>query len=150
MSYTVDVFDGLAQLIANAGIGTYHADGSAYASTETGIVYKAILPSPDRLITITPYVLTDDPSQPLGRLGAQIRVRGTTDPRTCDQSADDIFTLLHGLINTQLGSVHAVQILRTSSVSMGQDDLKRWDRADGYTIDADFPATANRPDGGFW
>lgn len=149
MGYTVDVFDGVATLLAGAGIGTYHPDGSAYTDGQTGIVYKAMLPTPDRLIVLTPYTLTDEPEDNLSQLGLQVRCRGTQDPRDVDNLADSAFELLHNLKDVWFGSVHVIQLLRKTSVSMGQDDLKRWDRADGYYLDVDMPATANRPDGGW-
>jgi hypothetical protein len=144
-----DLLDGIAQLIAGAGIALYDTSGT-YTAGQTGIFFKAVNPTPDRIVVLTAYVVSDSPTLPLSRLGVQVRVRGTTDPRDVDELGDAIFGILHGLVHVQFNSVHADQILRQSSITLGQDQAKRWERADAYYIDLDVPPTINRPNGGSW
>jgi len=142
-----DLLDGIAQLIATAGIATYSTTGT-YTSGQTGIFFKIVNSTPDRIVTLTAYQISDDPSVPLSKLGVQVRCRGLQDPRDVDELGDSIFTILHGLTNVMFGSVHVIQCFRQSSITLGQDDLKRWDRADSYYLDVDVPATVLRPTGG--
>jgi hypothetical protein len=76
MSFTADLFVGLAQRIADHGIGTYRADGSAYLATETAIVSSAMPQTPDRAIVLSDYPVTDDPALSDSVLGMQMRCRG--------------------------------------------------------------------------
>jgi hypothetical protein len=99
---------------------------------------------------LTAYVVTDNPTQPETRFGVQVHVRGTQDPRDVDELGDAIFSVLHGLTGAQFGTVFAEQVLRQSSITMGQDETKRWMRADAYYIDVGVPPTINRPTGGAW
>jgi hypothetical protein len=77
-------------------------------------------------------------------------MRGTQDPRDVDELGDAIFTLLHGLTNVTFGSVVAEQVLRQSSITLGQDQAKRWERADAFYIDVALPPSSNRPTAGSW
>jgi hypothetical protein len=144
-----DLLDGIALLIASHGTAVFNESG-VYATTDTGISFKAVNPTPDRLVTLTAYVVSDSPTLPLSRIGVQVRLRGTTDPRDVDELGDAIFAYLHGIVNMDFNSVHANQILRQSSITLGQDSAKRWERADAYYVDLDVPPTINRPTGGSW
>jgi hypothetical protein len=144
-----DLLDGIAQLIAGAGIASYDTAG-AYGPTDTGILFKAVTPNPDRIVTLTAYQVSDHPAQAESRLGVQVRMRGTQDPRDVDELGDAIFTLLHGLTNVTFGSVVAEQVLRQSSITLGQDQAKRWERADAFYIDVALPPSSNRPTAGSW
>lgn len=150
MSIQNDLLDGIAQLIAANNLATYRSDGSDYLDTETGIVFKAVNPKPDRIITMTAYGVTDNPTMPEARLGVQLRFRGTTDPRDVDDLGDSVYQILHGLTGIQFNGVFAEQVLRVSSITLGQDAAKRWERADAYYIDTGLPPTSNRPNGGSW
>lgn len=144
-----DLLDGIAQLIAGADIATYSTSG-VYTPSQTGVFFKIVNPTPDRMVTLTGYVVTDDPSLPVSRMGVQVRFRGTQDPRDVDELGDSVAAVLHGLVNVQFGSVFANQVLRQGSITLGQDVSKRWERADTYYVDLSVPPTINRPDGGYW
>jgi hypothetical protein len=142
-----DILDGAASLIAAASLATYSKTGT-YTDGQTGIFFKIVAPLPDRIVTLTAYLVTDDPSLPMSRYGLQVRCRGLQDPRDVDELGDSIATILNGLTNVMFGGVHVIQCLRQSSITLGQDDSKRWDRADGYFLDVDTPPTLLRPVGG--
>jgi len=79
----------------------------------------------------------------------QVRTRGNpNDPLDVDDLGDSIFELLHGRTDLTFGPVHIIQMNRRQSVPMGMDASKRWERADQFYLDVDYPATANRPVGG--
>lgn len=144
-----DVIDGIAQLIAGAGLATYNPVG-VYTAGQTGILMKAVTPTPDRIVTLTAYQVSDNVTLSETRFGVQVRLRGTADPRDVDELGDGIFSVLHGLTGVTFGTVFAEQILRQSSITLGQDASKRWERADAYYVDAALPPTNNRPNGGSW
>jgi hypothetical protein len=144
-----DLLDGIAKFIQSAGLATYNTNG-VYQATDTGIYVKAVNPSPDRIITMTAYQVSDDPTMPEARLGVQLRFRGLQDPRDVDELGDSVYGILQGLTGVQFNSVFAEQILRQSSITLGQDAAKRWERADAYYIDTGLPPTSNRPSGGSW
>lgn len=147
MSVTNDLLDGLAQMLAAAGVGVYHPDGSGYAANETGILFKLLPPSPDRVIVLTAFgANSDQPRITLGNQPVQLRFRGGPDPRDVDLIGDAAFTVLHGAEDLWFGSVHVIQILRTNSIPLGQDEQdSRWQRGDNYSLDVDYPTSANRP-----
>lgn len=145
-----DLAVGFATMISGSKIATYRADGSAYLASETAIVFKDMPASPDRVVCITPVPMTDQTVIPLGMVLVQVKTRGLPGrPLDVDDLGDAIFDLVHGARNTVMGSTTVVQILRNSSVPMGVDAAKRWERVDHYYCDVDFAATLNRPDGGW-
>lgn len=149
VSITNDLIGGFANLIAAAGIATFSPTGT-YTAGQTGIFFKIVNPTPDRIVTLTAYQIDDDPTLPQSRFGVQVRCRGTQDPRDVDELGDSIFDIMHGLTQRTFGSSTLIQCMRQSSITLGQDDLKRWDRADAYYCDVATPPTINRPAGGSW
>lgn len=144
-----DLLDGVATLIAAAGIAAYNPSGT-YQPTDLPIYIQAVPPTPDAIVTLTAYGVSDNPTLPESRLGLQVRVRGGSDPRDVNTLGDNIFQILHGLTNTTFGTVSAEQILRVQSITLGQDETKRWSRADTYYVDLAAPPSINRPSGGSW
>lgn len=150
MSAVTDILPGIAGLIAGASIATYNASG-VYTSGQTGIYMVAVPDAPNRIVTLTFVAQGDDPSLPYGQAMVQILSRGNVgDPMDTEVLADSIFNLLHGSQNLQYGTTNITQINRRVSVPMGQDDSKRWSRADQYYCDYTVLPTTNRPNGGSW
>lgn len=58
--YTAQVMDGIARRLADAGLGTYRPDGSAYQAGERRIVFDYSPPAPGtkqtEVLLITPYL----------------------------------------------------------------------------------------------
>lgn len=141
-----DLLLGLAQAVDDAGIATYRPD-TAYQPDETAVVFDVLPAAPDRVLMLSVYHNADHPTIAIGRVRVQVWCRGL--PNRALDAADlawDFFQVFHGLTHQDYGSVHATQILRTSSVTLGQDDSRRPQQSDNYVIDACWPATANRPD----
>lgn len=144
--WTVTLVEGIAEYLAGLGAGVWSPNG-VYDSTDTGILYRAVPQSPDRIITLAPYPTgRDDPELIEVSVGLQVRTRGTTDPRDVDRIADRVYDGLHGATALTLaGDLQVMQIYRQSYTSMGQDQTGRWERSDNYYIDAMRPSL-HRPD----
>lgn len=151
MSTTSDLLEGIAGIIAGAGLGIKYTPDAVYADGDTGIVMKNLAAKPDRLITLTWVPQGDDITLPDGQGMVQVRGRGLPgNPLDVDNLLDSVFPLLHGATGVALGSVFITQMNRRVSVPMGMDDAKRWMRADQYYLDLGYPGTALRPTGGSW
>lgn len=147
MSFTGDLFVGLGQILNDAGIADFPWDGSSTPTTGAAVIYKDMPDNPDRVVSLTPWGAGgDQPLLTLGRQPFQARFRGTVDPRDVDELGDAVFNVLHGLTDREFGSVHVIQILRESSLPLGQDEQeRRWMRSDNYLIDVDLPGSLYRP-----
>lgn len=141
MSFTGDLLDGLAQLLATGGAGTYRADGTAYLPSETAIVLGGMPQTPDRVIVLSDYPVTDDPSLSDSVVGLQVRTRGGADPHDVKAVAGAVFDQLHGRTAFQAGVVRVVQALRQSGTPLGQDDNRRWEHSENYYLTVHRPST---------
>lgn len=142
--WTSRLLTGLAEHLAAAGIAIWRPSGS-YQASEVGIYIRAVPISPDRIITLAPYVVASPPGTADYTLGVQIRVRGTKDPRATEDLADAIFDALdsaHGLL---WGGVPIVQVYRQSYAALGADSNGRWETSSNYYVEAMRP-TNNRTD----
>lgn len=144
--FTSRLLAGLAEHYAANSVGTWR-DTGIYTSGETGIVIRAVPQAPDRIITLAAYpVDAGYVGMSDQTIGVQHRLRGTTDPRDCDDLADAIFDLMDSRGHLELSTgVHIVQAIRRSYTSLGQDANKRWERSENYYIDVMRP-TAHRTD----
>lgn len=151
MAATKDILEGIATLLAGAGLGLTYNPNGVYTTGQTGIFMKTMPDAPDRCVTLNLVDTDDHPTMPLGEKMLQVRGRGArNNPLDVDEILDPIFNFLHGRTDVTLGAQTAVQILRKVSAPMGSDDLHRWERADQYYADVDAAPTALRPEGGSW
>lgn len=143
--WTSRLLTGLAEHLADAGIGTWNPTGT-YTSGQTGIVIRAIPDQPDRIITLTAYPVAGDLVGMADHATAvQVRLRAGPDPRDCDDLADQVFDLLDGARGLTWSGIPVVSVERTSYTSLGQDASRRWERSENYQIQAMRP-TANNTD----
>lgn len=150
MATTRDLLEGVAGTLKAAGLVEWNAD-AVYAAGQTGVFMKRMPAAPDRVVVLTAVSRGDDPSMPLGQIMLQVRGRGRPNqPLDVDDLLDSIFAVLHGSTDLPFGDMTVIQCNRRITAPMGMDDAKRWERADQYYIDADYPATDNRPFGGSW
>lgn len=140
--WTSQLIANLAQYLHDNGVGVWRPGGS-YTAGEIAIVDRYIPPSPDRLITLATYPITTAPGLQDVTVGVQFRLRGTTDPRVCEDIGDAIFELLDGAEHVALGDIHTVQIYRQSYGSLGMDGSERWEASHNYYVEA-MRATAHR------
>lgn len=146
MGLTADLLDGFAGALTAAGVATYRTDGSAYLSSETAVTFSLLPQTPDRVLCLTDYPVSDDPKLPMSIVGVQVRLRGIpSSPRDIQSLRDAVYVAMQGLTDQVWGSVHMVQVLRQSSIPMGQDDTLRFEYAENYHVYLDLPVTPNRP-----
>lgn len=141
-----DLLTGVAVYLAAGGIeATWNTTG-AYTALQTGIVLGNIPQAPDRVITMTAYGFSDDPSLSDSVLGLQVRSRAeSADKRRVDDLDGAVFNLLHGKTAWTLSTgVYVVQCLRSSGpASLGQDASQRWQVSSNYSVMVHRPS-ANR------
>lgn len=134
--WTTNLITGIAELLSDAGVGEWRPDGPAYTANEVGILMRAVPSQPDRVITLAPSIV----ASPIGLSdfiqGVQIRCRGTTDPRVCEDLGDQVFDLLDSASRLTLGGVSVVQIYRQSHTPLGQDGNGRWESSSNYYAEA--------------
>lgn len=147
MAFTDDLLGGLAQILADAGVGRWNPDGAAYTGEgPPPIVIGSVPGQPDQVITLAAYPVDDEVELNDSTIGVQARARGDRDPRTVDALDDDVFDKLHGLANLTLSTgVRVVQIYRTSGTPLGVDGNGRHERTSNYYVQAARPS-AHRPD----
>lgn len=140
MPFTDQLLAGVAQLLADAGAGTWRPSGSYLPGDQTPITVGTVPAAPDRVLTLTAYAVNDDYSLSDSTVGVQVRTRGDRDPRTVDALDDAAFDALHGLGPTTLaGGVRVVAGWRQSGSPLGPDDSGRHQRS------ANFYLTVHRP-----
>lgn len=139
MAYTGDLLDGLAQLLAAAGLGVYRPDG-VYAAGETGIFFTAMPEAPDGVLCLSAYPVEDtDLTDAI--TGVQVRMRAGLDPRALDALADSVFDLLHNRQDFYCNAVRVAVIWRQSQALMGQDVHGRMELSANYYARTTRPAS---------
>ena len=144
--FQTDLLTGLASYLSLAGVGITWSPLGAYRPLQTGVVLGNVPQTPDRIITLTAYGISDSPNLSTSVIGVQVRCRWEgEDKRPSDDLTDAIFNLLHGMTNTTLQTgVQIVQCLRISGpASLGQDDNRRWANSSNYAVTVSRPS-ANR------
>lgn len=143
----LDIADGFAQIISDATIGVYRADGSAFAAGEIGIVLGELPDEPAQAIGLTPYPVSDNPAGTDGILGLQIMFRGEgVDVRPVWQMRDATFALLQGRMSFTVNGQYISSIWRQISAPLGRDDLGRYEHADTYYLNINRPPSAYQND----
>lgn len=137
-----DLLEGIADLIAQAGIATW-SPNAVYAAGQTGIVIDKVAQSPDRLVILSDYPVSDDPTLSDSVVGVQVRTRWAgQDPRPVKDLSGSIFDLLHGMPARTLSTgVRVTWCRRNSGASLGQDDSDRWARSDNYYFGVHRPSS---------
>lgn len=134
---------GLAADLVTASLGTW-SETVAYTSGQTGITLRDMPQTPDRIICLSAYGVSDDPSLSDSVLGVQVRCRwGGEDPCPADDLADLIFKRWHGMRAVTLSTgVFIVQCLRNSGpASLGKDDNQRWENSQNFYLTVHRPST---------
>lgn len=137
-----DLLVGFADILDVAGVADWRSSG-AYQAGETAVLMGAMADTPDRVVVLAAYPVTDDPTLSDSVIGVQIRTRaGGSSPDGVQDLDSTIFGLLHGMPAQTINGVHIVQCFRQSGASLGQDH-GRWTRTANYYVDVHRPS-ANR------
>lgn len=131
MTYTIDLLDGLARLLAAAGVGVYRPDG-AYVAGETAITIAGLPPAPERCICLAAYPVTDSSVLTDTTTGIQVRTRAGADPRQVDALDDQVHEQLQGSGPHRFGAVPVQLVYRVSAAPIGTDASGRWERSANY------------------
>jgi hypothetical protein len=138
--WTSRLLTGLAEHLAAAGIGTWRPSGS-YQAGEVGIYIRAIPTSPDRIITLAPYVVASTSGIADVTQGVQIRIRGSQDPRVAEDLGDAIFDLLDSATGLTWRGIPVVEVTRRSYAALGADANGRWELSHNYYVEAMRPTS---------
>ncbi|MFD3749757.1 minor capsid protein [Streptomyces cyaneofuscatus] len=123
MTYTVDLLEGLAELMADEGLGVYRPDAPTVQG-EVPIVLGAMPEEPARVYVLTPYPVEDtDTTDAI--TAVQIRYRAGADLREVWGLADGAFRLLHERRSYRLRGIYVALSWRESAGLMGQDTSGR-------------------------
>lgn len=149
MAWSSDLLAGIAELLADRGVGAWRPDGTAYAPDETAIVVGTMPPGPDRVICLNWYPVDLD-----GRgdvtVGVQVRTRAGADARDVLDLSDAVYDVLDGLAGVELGGVWVSQIFRRSGEELGaaagvDRQADRHERVDNYYVQAARPSPNREP-----
>jgi hypothetical protein len=141
----VTLAEEFAQLLADLGLGTYKADGTA-----GGTIYLHELPQgPDVALAVSEYGLAEaDAKLPYAEPGIQVRVRGDAgDFRTAERLAKQVWDALHGLGGRTLAGGTWLQLAlcqQSAPMPLGRDGNGRPE----WTVNARCEieqSTPNRP-----
>ncbi|WP_328969249.1 minor capsid protein [Streptomyces sp. NBC_00239] len=131
MTYSVDLADGVARLLADAGLGVYRPDG-VYVAGDTAITIASLPPSPDRVLCLSLYPVAESAALTDTTTGLQVRVRAGADPREAEVLADRVHDVLHASGPHVFGEARVQLIFRVSAGPLGADSSGRWERTANY------------------
>ncbi len=135
MGYNVDLFDGLASLIQQAGIGVYKPTG-VYLPNEVAVTMAITPDKPDKNITVTTYPVEDTDLTTV-ITGVQFKLRAGRDPRVVEAAADSLYDLFHNKRHYRLGPIHVELSWRQSATWLGQDSDQRIERVENFYFRAE-------------
>jgi hypothetical protein len=142
MSWQVDLDYGLAQRLADAGVGTWAPDDVIDGQINP-IILGSLPPDVDQCIGIITVPVASDPVYPVSTVIAQFRIRGTaTQNRDTASAIDDA---VNGLQNVELGTAVLTDAQFQSATADAPNDTgQQLERTVQYRIELDLPATALR------
>lgn len=135
--WTTQLLVGLAVKLHTAGVGRWIPPGTGtYLATDRAIVIQKIPTAPDRLITLSAYLVDAVPGMQDITVAVQARLRGTTDPDVCQDMGDALFEALDSSGRQTWGDIPIVDVVRQSYVPLGFDTSNRWEAAHNYYVEA--------------
>lgn len=128
MSVSTALRNGVAQLLADAGIGTYNTPGPS--------IFVELLPgTPAKAVAVAHYPVTQSARTADTVEGIQVRYRtGGENPDTTATLGDQIRQALDGLEHVDLGGVHVNLIAWRSGGYLGQDGSRRWEAVQNFHL----------------
>lgn len=134
MSWTGDLLTGLAAYLAAGSVGTWQPSGAYPTDADAPIFIGDMPATPHRLIVLTAYPVSDDPSLSDSTVGVQVRTRGAKGSQSSVDDLDDaVFDRLHGIHGLDLSTgLHIAQMHRQSGAPMGIDGNRRHGRVSNF------------------
>lgn len=139
MAFTSDFLAGVAQLLADGGVATFQPTGK-YDPGSVGIYLGAQPANPDRIVVLTAYAATDDPTQTDSTVRVQVFTRGDKDVRTSQGLQDAAFDVLQNLPRQEVGGTTVVGCWRRSSGYLGMDEVGRHLHSSNYDFALNRPS----------
>ena len=130
MATTSEFLVGLAEHLAAAGVGTWSPSG-VFTAADTAIVLRVVPPTPDRVITLTPYTVEDGVNGDSVQ-GVQLRTRAAGMPTEVDDLDDEIYQALHRAEGLDFGGHHISLAWRQSHGPVGVDGEGRHVNSGNY------------------
>lgn len=136
-SFELAVLEGFALTAVADTTLWYHRTDPAPAG-RTPIVLDITPESPDDVVTLRDYTVTDSPNLSDSVIGVQVDIR-STDRAKVRAIMDALFNAFHGRQAGMLGTVRLVMAVRSSGTWLGQDSNNRLQRTENYYL------TVHRP-----
>ncbi|MFF9312145.1 minor capsid protein [Streptomyces sp. NPDC014748] len=128
--YTSSLLDGVAGLLAEAGVGVFRPDG-VISDPDTGI-FRGVMPdTPERALGLTAYPVADDDTVN-AITGVQVRMRAGHDPDAVDDLADAVFEALHNRRHFWISGIYVALAWRQSQAWIGQDAQGRMELTSNF------------------
>lgn len=131
MAFTSGFLAGVAQLLEDGAVAAFQPTGTYPAGT-LGIYLGAQPATPDRMVTLTTYSWTDDPTQAESTVRVQLMTRGTRDIRISEDVQDAAFDVLQNLPRQEVGGVVVEGCWRRSTGYLGVDENGRHLHSSNY------------------
>lgn len=135
MGYQADLLRGVAQLLDDAGVGSWDESG-VYPAEAIGIVLGPLAQTPDNQVALSTYPVADDPANSDTVTGLQVLTRAAgMNPTATADLTDAVFNALHGLHDHTLPTgVRVVYSVRRSGTSLGVDGDGRHRDSSNYYV----------------
>ncbi|MGW2062805.1 minor capsid protein [Streptomyces sp. NPDC001937] len=133
--FLVDLVDGLAQLLDEAGVGTYDVDG-VFKADDTAITDTALPSATDRAVVLAAYFTQEYTTLTDCTVLLQVRTRAGADPRDVARLDGQAHTVLHASGPFTFGTARVLLINRVSAAYLGPDQQGRHERTSNYQIRA--------------
>lgn len=134
MAFTDLCLAALAQYLAAGGVGTWRPADPYLPTDPTPIILSAVPSTPDRILVLTPYPVSDSVTLSDSVLGVQVGMRGDRDPRTVQALSDAVFDRLHGAQAIGFAGGQIVACARQSETPLGTDGNDRHERTANYYL----------------
>jgi hypothetical protein len=139
VGFLTDLHEGFAQLLAadvNPAQNLAWQPSGAYPIDKTGIFIRHVPASPNRIVVLSSYGLSDDAVYADSDVGLQVRTRSAgEDPRDVDDLDEAIADVLLGRFPFTLTTgIRIVTLTRSSAAPLGQDANHRWERTSNFAL----------------
>lgn len=139
-----DLLDGLCELLATAGVGTWSPNTAVGTSTSVPVIAQQATPPESPLsITLNLYDVQQDAALTDQIIGLNVRVRGDRRPQTARNIAHQVWLALHALGRQMLGTAPNQVIINDifwqSEVELGPDENQRFERSINYYVRMNVP-----------
>lgn len=142
MSFTKDLIVGFGQLLAASNIGVAWPASSA-SGADVPIFAMVVPQSPDRVLTLSPVVVSNSPTLSEARMRLQVR------SRSVGEDVSDVWALDDAVADVLVGNypltlstgVYVETVSRAGGGSLGQDANLRWLWSSNYDLAVYAPGT---------